>query len=78
MGAFTFYRNTMQFELNGQEYIELNRMLKMLSLVGTGGEAKIRISQGEAAVNGEEEFQIRKKLRSGDVVNFAGSEIIIK
>lgn len=68
----------MEFTLDGQEYIELNRLLKMLSLVGTGGEAKIRISEGEALVNGEMETQVRKKLRAGDVVEFAGDKIEIK
>lgn len=68
----------MEFELNGQEYIELNRLLKNLSLVGTGGEAKIRITEGEILVNGDVETQVRKKLRSGDVVDFNGMEIVIK
>lgn len=68
----------MEFTLDGQEYIELNRLLKMLSLVGTGGEAKIRISEGEALLNGEVETQVRKKLRAGDVVEFAGDQIEIK
>ncbi len=68
----------MEFELNGQEYIELNRMLKMLSLVGTGGEAKIRISEGDVLLNGEIETKLRKKLRSGDKVDFKGIEIAIK
>lgn len=68
----------MEFELNGQEYIELNRLLKNLSLVGTGGEAKIRITEGEILVNGDMETQVRKKLRSGDVVDFNGMEIVIK
>ena len=68
----------MEFELNGKEYIELNRLLKILSLVGTGGEAKIRISEGEVLVNGDVETQIRKKLRSGDSVDFNGVEIAIK
>lgn len=65
------------FELKGQDYIELNSLLKSKSLVGTGGEAKIRITQGEAFVNGQVERQIRKKLRSGDVVEFAGTRITI-
>lgn len=68
----------MEFTLDGQEYIELNRLLKMLSLVGTGGEAKIRISEGETLVNGEVETQVRKKLRAGDVVEFGGDQIEIK
>lgn len=78
MGAFLFIHIAMEFTLDGQEYIELNRLLKMLSLVGTGGEAKIRISEGEALVNGEVETQVRKKLRAGDVVEFAGDQIEVK
>ncbi len=66
------------FELNDQEFIELNRLLKMLGMVGTGGEAKIRISDGEALLNGEPETQVRKKLRSGDVIEFGGEKVAIK
>lgn len=66
------------FELNDQEYIELNRMLKMLGMVGTGGEAKIRISDGEALLNGEVETQVRKKLRNGDIIEFGGEKVAIK
>ncbi len=68
----------MIFELNGQEYIQLNDLLKLLSLVGTGGEAKIRIQEGEALFNGKVELQVRKKIRSGDVVEFSGVRIEVK
>tara|TARA_R110002096_G_scaffold411579_1_gene611731 strand:- start:419 stop:628 length:210 start_codon:yes stop_codon:yes gene_type:complete len=68
----------MQFELKGKEFIQLNQLLKNLSLVGSGGEAKIRISVGEASVNGEEELQIRKKVRAGDTVEFDGQKISVK
>ena len=47
-------------------------------MVGTGGEAKIRVTEGEALVNGQVETQKRKKLRSGDVVEFAGESITIE
>jgi ribosome-associated protein len=67
----------MEFELMGREYIQLNQLLKNLSLVGTGGEAKIRITEGEVSVNGQEELQIRKKLRAGDVVEYNGEKINI-
>jgi ribosome-associated protein len=58
------------FELKDQEYIELNKLLKAENLVGTGGEAKFLIKNGEAIVNDEVETQVRKKLRKGDVIRF--------
>ncbi|MCB0520059.1 MAG: RNA-binding S4 domain-containing protein [Lewinellaceae bacterium] len=66
-----------EFPLNGKEYLELFKVLKALGLAGTGGEAKIRIDNGEAKVNGTVETQRRKKLRPGDKVSFAGEEIHI-
>lgn len=66
----------MEFKLEG-EYIELMKLLKALKLVGTGGEAKIRITEGEVLVNGQIETQKRKKLRVGDLIDFDGHEITI-
>ncbi|MEL6561937.1 MAG: RNA-binding S4 domain-containing protein [Bacteroidota bacterium] len=57
-----------------EEYIELNNLLKALSWVGTGGEAKIMIKQGEVIVNGEVETRVRKKMRSGDTFQFNGQD----
>lgn len=68
----------MKFELQNQEYIALNNLLKVLHLVGTGGEANIRISNGEVRVNEAVETQKRKKLRAGDVVQFQKTIINIK
>lgn len=67
------------FQLAGKDFIELNKLLKILSLVGSGGEAKIRIrEEGEATVNGEVETQVRRKLRAGDQVEFGGEVILIE
>lgn len=63
------------FHLKQQEYIELNKLLKIKNLVSSGGEAKIRIRSGEAIVNGEVEWQVRKKIKAGDEVNFGGETI---
>ncbi len=64
------------FELKpNQEYIELNKLLKLLGLVGTGGEANMRIVDGEVMVNGEQDTRKRRKLRSGDKVEFGGEEV---
>lgn len=60
------------------EYIELNQLLKLWSLVQSGGHAKIVITQGEVRVNGEEETRVRRKLRAGDQVSFGESVIEIR
>jgi ribosome-associated protein len=52
----------------GEEYIELKNLIKILGWVDTGGEAKIRIDNQEIKVNGEIETQRRKKIRRGDLV----------
>jgi ribosome-associated protein len=67
----------MEFKLT-QEYIQLSQLLKAVSIVGSGGEAKMIILDGMVKVNGETELQVRKKLRDGDVVNIEGREITIK
>lgn len=65
------------FELRDHEYIELIKLLKVLSLVESGGQAKVMIENGEAILNGEIETRKRKKLRTGDVIEFLGETIKI-
>ncbi len=60
----------LEFSLDGQDHIQLNNLLKVLHLVGTGGEANARIDNEEVRVNGELETRRRKKLRAGDKVEF--------
>ena len=67
----------MKFELNEQEYIELMKLLKFLGLVESGTEAKMFIDNGEVQVNNKTELRRRRKLRSGDKIEFEGEEIII-
>jgi ribosome-associated protein len=57
-------------ELNG-EPIELYKILKFEGLVSSGGEAKLVISNGGVLVNGVVETQKRKKIMSGDIIEFA-------
>lgn len=70
--------NLLEFELTDREFIPLNDLLKVLHLVGTGGEANARITYGEVRVNDAVETQKRKKLRKGDRVSFQGKEIVIR
>lgn len=56
-----------QFELT-EEYIELIKLLKVLTLAQTGGHAKMIVDNGEVMRNGEQEFRKRAKLVKGDVI----------
>ena len=60
------------------EFIKLDALLKFASLVGTGGEAKARIQDGEVLVNGEVCTMRGKKIRPGDKVSIDGNEVIVE
>jgi ribosome-associated protein len=57
--------------------IRLDDFLKRSGLVGTGGEAKIRIQSGEVLVNGLVEIRRRKQLLVGDVVELLGERLVV-
>ena len=59
------------------EYIKLQDLLKFANLVGSGGEAKERVQDGEVRVNGEICLMRGKKLRPGDQVEFAGRRLTV-
>ncbi|MFT4771011.1 MAG: ribosome-associated protein [Cryomorphaceae bacterium] len=59
------------FTLNeGTEFITLDKLLKLMRVVGSGGEAHMVIQEGMVKVNGVEELQKRKKMRVGDKAEF--------
>ncbi|MEI7526335.1 MAG: RNA-binding S4 domain-containing protein [Mariniphaga sp.] len=68
----------MVFNLNGSEYIELIKLLKLLHIAQSGGHAKIMVEEGEVKLNGEVEFRKRAKLRPGDLVKTSEKEILIE
>lgn len=71
--------NKIEFTLSeNQEFIELNKLLKITGLVGTGGEANVRIIEGEVKINGIIASEKRKKIRVNDVVELDGTSIEIK
>lgn len=51
------------------EFIKLDSFLKFAGAVGTGGEGKNLISEGNVLVNGEVCTMRGKKLRPGDTVS---------
>ena len=59
-------------------FIKLDKFLKWQGITQTGGEAKIRIQDGEVIVNDEVETRRGKKLRSGDRVVFANKSYTVE
>ena len=60
-----------------KEPVELYKILKFEGLVGSGGEAKLVIDEGMVLVNGQVETRRRKKIVSGDIVEFGGEHLHI-
>jgi len=60
-----------------KEPIELYKILKFESMVQSGGEAKFVIAGGLVRVNGEIETRKRKKIVSGDIIEFEEEAIRI-
>ena len=56
------------------KHIELNNFLKILGIANTGGRAKLIIRAGEIKVNGEIETRNKRKLHSGDFVEYSGKK----
>lgn len=59
------------------EFIALDTLLKLMRMVGSGGEAHAVIQEGMVQVNGQVELQKRKKMRKGDKAEFNGETIQI-
>lgn len=60
------------------EFIKLDALLKFASLVGSGGEAKSLIHDGQVLVNGEVCTMRGKKIRPGDKVSLGGNEVTVE
>ena len=58
-----------------KEPVELYKILKFEGMVTSGGEAKTVIADGQVTVNGIIETQKRKKIVSGDVIEYAAEKI---
>lgn len=67
-----------KFKLGDSEYIELIRLLKVLNIANSGGQAKLMVDDGEVKLNGEVESRKRAKLRVGDKIEIFEETIIIE
>ena len=59
------------------EFIKLDALLKFANMVSSGGEAKIRIAEGEVLANGEKCTMRGRKLRPGDKIELGGEAVVI-
>lgn len=57
--------------------MRLDDVLKRAGLVGTGGQAKIWIQDGQVSVNGEIETRRRKQIFLGDLVETMGQQVTL-
>lgn len=64
----------LELQLRG-DYIELDKLLKALGLVESGGRARVLIAAGEVTVDGQVELRKTAKMRAGQVVSFAGQQV---
>lgn len=60
-----------------EEFIKLGQLLKACNVVSNGGEAKLRILNGDAIVNGNVEKARGKKIKEGDTVKINNININI-
>ena len=58
--------------------ITLGQALKVVNVVGTGGEAKVLIQAGEVRVNGKVETRRGLKLREGDLVEVGDERMEVR
>ena len=61
-----------------EEPIELYKILKFENMVASGGEAKYVISEGQVILNGKVETRKRKKIFSGDIIEFGDEKIRVQ
>ena len=52
------------------EPVELYKILKFEGIVSSGAEAKLVIADGQVLVNNEIETRKRKKINSGDIIEY--------
>jgi len=66
-----------KYELKGEAYIELIKLLKILRISESGGQAKLMVEDGIVLRNGQPEFRKRAKLITGDIIEVLGFNIQI-
>ena len=63
------------FELEVDEFIELDNLMKITGMCGSGGMAKTMIAEGRVMVDGKVELRRRCKIRAGQIVTVGSREV---
>ncbi|RDZ27746.1 RNA-binding S4 domain-containing protein [Lysobacter silvisoli] len=66
--------NPIDFELD-RDHVELNQLLKLAGLCGSGGQGKAIVASGEVTVDGQVELRKTCKIHAGQTVRWQGMEI---
>ena len=64
------------FELD-RDHVELNQLLKLAGLCGSGGAGKAMVASGAVTVDGQVELRNTCKVRAGQVVRIGNEEILV-
>jgi ribosome-associated protein len=65
-----------EFQLE-HDFVELNQLLKLAGLCGSGGAGKALVASGEVSVDGKQELRKTAKIRAGQRVCMGDMEIEI-
>ena len=65
------------FALDGHPFVELHQLLKLAGLVDSGGAGKHLVASGAVRVDGAVELRKACKVRAGQVVEVAGTTIVV-
>jgi len=58
-----------------RDYVELNQLLKLVGLAGSGGMGKAMVASGIVSVNGQTELRKTCKIVIGNIVQIEDHEI---
>ena len=67
----------MEYSLHEAQYIELDKLLKLLRLSESGGQAHALIASGAVLRNGQVETRKRAKLRPGDRIELPDGQTVL-
>ena len=68
----------LEFTLDGQEYVELNQLLKLVGICDSGGAGKMLVASGAVKVDGKPELRKTCKIRAGQAVMLEDIRILVK
>ncbi|KAA2285798.1 RNA-binding S4 domain-containing protein [Arenimonas fontis] len=68
-----------EFELEpGRDFVELNQLLKLAGLAGSGGQGKALVASGAVSVDGAVELRKTAKVRAGQVIRLGDVEVRVR